>query len=140
MPVAPGRTAREGSHAPSLRILVVDDNVDALEALATLLESDGHDVKTAESAAAALQVASAWQPEVGLLDIGLRGMDGYELASRLRADPALSKLRLVAVTGYGHPEDRSRALAAGFDAHLVKPVEPEVLQQVLALQAAAREA
>ena len=140
MPVAPGRTALEGRHAPALRILVVDDNVDALEALATLLESDGHDVKTAESAAAALQVASAWQPEVGLLDIGLRGMDGYELASRLRADPALSKLRLVAVTGYGHPEDRSRALAAGFDAHLVKPVEPEVLQQVLALQAAAREA
>lgn len=128
-----GRPAFASAARPGL-----DDHADALEAIALLLELDGHDVKAVDSATQALQVAPGWLPDVALLDIGLRGMKGYELARRLRGEPSLSRLRLVAVTGYGHPGDRAQVLAAGFEAHLTKPVEPEVLGRVLAEQASAR--
>lgn len=97
-----------------------------------LLELDGHEVRTAATGVMALQVATSWRPDVGLLDIGLPGMDGYQLARRMRAESALSELRLIAVTGSGHSEDRTLALGAGFDEHLVKPVQWEVIQKAIA--------
>lgn len=122
------------SPAPSpghLRILVVDDNVDAAESIAMLLTLDGHDVRSVHDAQEALDTASTFNPDVVLLDIGLPDMNGYEVARRLRSRQAITHLRLVAVTGYGQQEDRDRALEAGFDQHLVKPVEPEALNAVL---------
>ncbi|MCS0607357.1 PAS domain-containing protein [Massilia solisilvae] len=109
--------------APGLRVLVVDDNPDAARMLAMVLESEGHEVAVENSSAAALRRVATDVPDVCLLDIGLPGMDGYELARRLRALPALAASRLVAVTGYGQPSDRALALQAGFDHHLVKPVD-----------------
>src|SRR4051812_45446960 len=105
-----------GPQTPSLtswRVLVIDDNVDAADSLATFLELVGHEVTTAYTGATGLKAAEALSPEVVVLDIGLPGMDGYEVARRLRSGPAGSALRrLVALTGYGQPADRDRALAA----------------------------
>jgi signal transduction histidine kinase/response regulator RpfG family c-di-GMP phosphodiesterase len=112
------------------RILVVDDNEDAAESLALLLSLDGHEVRTAHDAEQALTVAADLNPEVAILDIGLPGRNGYELAQDLRrtCDGAT---RLIALTGWGQSEDRDRAQDAGFSVHLTKPVDPEVLRQVL---------
>jgi two-component system CheB/CheR fusion protein len=114
------------------RVLVVDDNVDAADSLAILVGLDGHEVVTAHDGFAALQTAQTFHPEIILLDIGLPRMDGYEVARRLRAQARGREFILAAVTGYGHNEDRLRAQEAGFDHHLVKPVDPEVLRQVIA--------
>lgn len=116
----------------SKRILVVDDNTDAVESLALLLELEGHDVRTALDGPAALDLASDFQPEAILLDIGLPGMDGYEVARRLRGRPETSGALIIAITGYGQQEDRALTKAAGFDHHLVKPVDPEELGALLA--------
>jgi CheY-like chemotaxis protein len=105
-------------------VLVVDDNADAAETLATLLAVDGHDVRTAASGAAALVLTRAFTPDIAFLDIGMPGMSGYELARRLRDDPVTADVRLVAVTGWGQAEDRRLAQEAGFDHHLTKPVAP----------------
>jgi signal transduction histidine kinase/DNA-binding response OmpR family regulator len=113
------------------RVLVVDDNVDAAEGMALLLRLSGHEVRTAHDGPSALGAVDAFRPELVLLDIGLPRMDGYEVARRLRARPELAALRLVAITGYGQEEDRQRCKEAGFDQHLVKPVDPQVLQQLL---------
>jgi PAS domain S-box-containing protein len=115
-----------------LRVLVVDDNVDAAESIAMLLSLEGHDVLTAHQAQRALEAVASFRPHVVLLDIGLPGMDGYEVARRLRSSRSCDGIRLVAVTGYGQQSDRERAREAGFDLHLVKPVEPEALQSVMA--------
>jgi predicted ATPase/signal transduction histidine kinase/CheY-like chemotaxis protein len=115
----------------SRRILIVDDNVDAADSLAMLLELDGHSVSTVYGAHEALEAAARTKPDLLFLDIGLPLMDGYEVARRLRSQPSTSSLRLIAVTGYGQKEDRERALAAGFDDHLVKPVTTESLETVL---------
>jgi two-component system CheB/CheR fusion protein len=115
----------------TLRILVVDDNPDAAETLALLLQFGGHDVRTAHEGESALETAYAFRPQVIVLDIGLPKMDGYEVARRLRQDPEMKKLFLVALTGYGQDEDRQRSKDAGFDHHLVKPVDPAELQSVL---------
>jgi PAS domain S-box-containing protein len=117
--------------APPRRVLIVDDNRDAAESLALLLELDGHDTRAVFTPEDALRCVSEQAFDVMLLDIGLPGMDGYEVARRTRGMRGLERMRLVALTGYGQAEDRQRALDAGFDAHLVKPVEPERLQQVL---------
>jgi signal transduction histidine kinase len=114
------------------RILVVDDNQDVAESLAMLLTLDNHDVQSVYTPEHALQTVVSFKPEVVLLDIGLPGIDGYEVARRIRALPGSGNLRLVALTGYGQAEDRLRAQAAGFDDHLVKPVELATLQQSLA--------
>jgi PAS domain S-box-containing protein len=114
------------------RVLVVEDNADAAESLAALLELQGHLVVCAADGEAALERAAALRPEVAILDIGLPGMDGYTLARLLRETPETRACVLVALTGYGQPEDRARATAAGFDAHLVKPVEPTALERVIA--------
>lgn len=104
------------------RILLVDDNQDAVSTLADLLRSVGYDVRTAPDGKAALAALDDFPPEIAILDIGLPGMDGYELARVLRADPRLPSLKLVALTGYGRDIDRSRALVSAFHEHLVKPV------------------
>jgi signal transduction histidine kinase len=105
------------------RILIVDDNVDAAELLAELLRSVGHEVVVAHDGAQALAAVGAFAAELAFLDIGLPAMDGYELASRLRAEHDHT-MRLIALTGYGQDQDRARSAAAGFEAHLVKPVSP----------------
>jgi two-component system CheB/CheR fusion protein len=112
-------------HAGSRRVLVVDDNVDGAESLAILLEHEGHTVRTANDGAEAVVTARTFHPEVVLLDIGLPGMTGYEVARTLRGSRETSKALLIAMTGYGQPEDVGRAKAAGFDHHVVKPVPLE---------------
>lgn len=112
-------------------MLLIDDNEDAAESLAMMLRADGHEVRTGFGAPDALAMALSWQPDVVLLDIGLPGMDGYEVARRLRAAPDGLSLRLVALTGYGQPEDVQRSMAAGFDDHLVKPVGLQALAKAL---------
>ncbi len=114
------------------RILVVDDNVDAAESLRILLSLEGHKVQLAHDGLAALRVAEEIQPEVILLDIGLPRMDGYEVARRLRQLPEMEKVLLVALTGYGQDDDRRRSHEAGFNAHLVKPVDLDALRIALA--------
>jgi PAS domain S-box-containing protein len=113
------------------RVLVVDDNQDAAHALRLLLETDGHRVMVAADGAAGLALAREHRPDVMLLDIGLPTLNGYEVATRIRADPALKGTMLIAVTGYGQMHDRARASASGFDHHLVKPVEFRSLQELL---------
>ena len=113
------------------RILVADDNLDALESLAALLALNGHEVHRAQDGAAALQAAMRHRPEVIFLDIGMPQMDGYEVARRIRAHEWGKELLLIAVTGWGQESDRQRSFAAGFDFHLVKPVDLEKLNQLL---------
>jgi two-component system CheB/CheR fusion protein len=122
------------------RLLVVDDNLDAAESLALLLRAQGHEVRRAHSGPEALEIARDFVPEVLLLDIGLPGMDGYEVARAVRADRALARCHVIAVTGYGRDEDRRRSREAGFDHHLVKPVTLAALQAVMALSPRAAEA
>lgn len=118
--------------APPRRVLIVDDNEDAANSLAMILELGGHETASVYTAADALQRAAAFRPDVVLLDIGLPGMDGYEVALKMRELPGLRNIRLVAVTGYGRSDDRLRARDAGFDDHLTKPVEFAVLERALA--------
>lgn len=113
------------------RVLLIDDNQDAAESLAMVLRADGHEVRTGFGPQDALSLAADWQPDVMLLDIGLPGMDGYEVARRLGATAARSRMRLVALTGYGQPEDIRRSAEAGFDDHLVKPVGLEALARTM---------
>jgi signal transduction histidine kinase len=123
--------ARKARPEAGKRVLVVDDNHDAAATLKEVLEELGYTVETAHDGPSAINTAKAFQPEIGLLDIGLPVMDGYELAQRLRAMPGGAQMRLVAVTGYGQETDRQRSRAAGFDQHLVKPVDLERLHRVL---------
>ncbi|BDT60045.1 hypothetical protein MasN3_35390 [Massilia varians] len=125
-------TAASAGTASSLRVLVVDDNVDAAVTLSMVLEAAGHQTLVEHGALAALERARASAPQVCLLDIGLPEMDGKELARRLRADPVTTDALLVAVTGYGQDSDRRQIMAAGFDHHLVKPVDMERLAAILA--------
>ncbi|HEY6924170.1 MAG TPA: PAS domain-containing protein, partial [Steroidobacteraceae bacterium] len=116
---------------PCRRVLIVDDNADAADTLAVLLNMEGHEAQTVHSGREALVRAESFQPDVVLLDIGLPEMDGYEVARRIRELLGGRAVRLVAVTGYGGPEDRLRTRAAGFDAHLLKPLELATLARVL---------
>ncbi|MDP3911359.1 MAG: PAS domain S-box protein [Gemmatimonadales bacterium] len=131
-PVAPERAVVE---RPALdhrcRILVVDDNHDAADSLAMLLRLSGHDVRTAHDGPEAVAALSAFQPDVALLDLGMPGMTGYELAGAIRRQPNGRDIVLVAVTGWGQEDYRHKSKEAGFDHHLTKPVEFDVLQAVL---------
>ena len=127
-----GSMARQWGTPAAARILVVDDNVDAAETLAAVLRARGHEVRTAFDAPSALECIGDFPPDVAVLDIGLPTMDGYELARRLRADPRVTHLRLVALTGYGRTHDRERGLDAGFDEYLVKPLDPGALDVIVA--------
>ncbi len=136
LPVAiavPAATGREESATPggARRILVVEDNADAALTLRDFLELSGHEVQLAASGADGVQAARDFHPEIVLCDIGLPGMDGFEVAAALRSDPTTSAARLIAVTGYGGDEDRRRSKEAGFDLHLTKPVDPAQLRSVL---------
>jgi PAS domain S-box-containing protein len=116
---------------PSRRILIVDDNKDSAESLAMLMRLLGHDVHTAHDGEAGLHAAAQFDPDIVLLDIGLPRLDGLEVARRLRGDLGLRDALLIAMTGYGQDEDRRRSQGAGFDAHLVKPVDFNELQALL---------
>jgi CheY-like chemotaxis protein len=140
LPLLAGRPADGTQPQPSseatdagskVRVLVVDDNVDAAESIAMLLSLEGYEVRSVHAAAEALDAAQTFQPHLVLLDIGLPGMDGYEVARRLRAQQRVESMRVVAITGYGQQSDRERAREAGFDEHLVKPVDPDALHEVL---------
>ncbi|NML44393.1 PAS domain-containing protein [Ramlibacter sp. G-1-2-2] len=124
--------------AAPLRILVTDDNVDAAESLALLLQFDGHEVAVCYSGEQALAAVERIVPDICILDVGLPDMTGLELARRLRTLPALRQSLFIALTGYGQPHDRVATAEAGFDHHLVKPVEPVALNALLAGRAAAR--
>ena len=119
------------SHGISRRVLVVDDNVDAANSIAKILRLFGHDVQCAYDGVSALTQADRVRPEVIVLDIGLPGMDGYEVARRLRAGKLFVRTPLIALTGYGQDEDRARSRDAGFDHHLTKPVDPEKLHEIV---------
>jgi PAS domain S-box-containing protein len=123
--------ASASAHRP-LRVLVVDDSEDTAETMGTLLEMAGHTIQVAHSGPAALEAAAAFRPDVILLDIGLPGLDGYQVAQRLREDPVLKDVILIAASGYGQAEDLRRSKEAGIDRHLVKPVDPRELQEILA--------
>ncbi|MBV8145944.1 MAG: response regulator [Gammaproteobacteria bacterium] len=129
---SPGEEPALAAKSPAARILIVDDNRDAADSLAALLALEDHTIERVYSAAAALQRAAEFRPEVILLDIGLPEMDGYEVARRLRMLPGLRESRLIAVTGYGQPQDRERARAAGFDEHLIKPVSSASVARAIA--------
>jgi signal transduction histidine kinase/ActR/RegA family two-component response regulator len=124
----------EPSRVLSLRVLVVDDNVSSAQSLAMVLKLDGHEVQVSHDGAAALESVRRFRPEVVLMDIGLPGMDGYEVARRLRQDAELARgiVLLAAVTGYAEDEARRRSREAGFDHHLVKPIDPDGVLALLA--------
>ena len=139
LPVVAVATARRELPDPAfikaqqpLRVLVVDDNHDGADSLAMMLQALGHEVRTAYDGHAGAEAAVDWHPDVALLDIGLPGINGYELARALRDSDTTRHTTLVAVTGWGQPEDRIRSAQAGFDQHLVKPVDPAHLRALLA--------
>jgi signal transduction histidine kinase len=137
LPAVPASSAKRkndaaGGPAPARRVLVVDDNVDSADSLAELLRVWGHEVQAVYNGSQALAAAPAFRPELALLDIDMPDMSGYELARQLRTRDGLDGTAYVALTGYGQEEDRRRSTAAGFRAHLVKPVDPEGLRQLLA--------
>jgi CheY-like chemotaxis protein len=113
------------------RLMVIDDNKDAAESMSMLLELWGHEVVCAYDGRTALEAAVKYHPDAVFLDIGLPGMDGYEIAERLRELPESARAVLIAITGYGQDEDRRRSHDAGIDHHLVKPVAPETLHNLL---------
>jgi CheY-like chemotaxis protein len=128
----PTPTDSAGSAARSLRVLLVDDHPATRRTFGRLLEVLGNQLYTAHDGPSTLEAALAFQPDVVLLDIGLPGMDGYEVAKWMRQELTLQNTVLVAVTGYGQESDRQRSQEAGFDHHLVKPLDIDALQQLLA--------
>ena len=114
------------------RILVVDDNHDSALSLAMMLSIMGHDTRTAHDGESAVATAESFLPEVVLLDIGLPKLNGYEVAQRIRQHPWGTSMFLIAVTGWGQEEDRQRSAEVGLNVHMVKPVEPAVLEKLLA--------
>ena len=124
-------SSTEASPAGPKRVLLVDDNVDAVESMEILLQAFGYEVSTAIHPDLALAQLETFAPTVAVIDIGLPGMDGYQLAAEIRRRLAGKPMRLIAFTGYGGADDIAKAAAAGFDAHLVKPVEIDRLLAVL---------
>jgi two-component system CheB/CheR fusion protein len=124
------RTATASMPARRLKVLIVEDNRDAAETLASILKLWGHTVETAFEGTGALEVAERFEPDVIVSDLGLPGMDGFDLARQLRRQPAFGRVVLVAMSGYGREEDKRRALEAGFDHHLVKPPDLTVLSEL----------
>jgi CheY-like chemotaxis protein len=119
-------------HTPR-RILVLDDNTDAADSLARLLALRQHDVRVAHNGRDALQIGSEFQPEIAILDLGMPGIDGFAVAKELRASANGSSIKLVALTGWGGPDDRQRTQATGFDHHFVKPITIEALESITAV-------
>jgi CheY-like chemotaxis protein len=117
---------------PSKRILVVDDSQVQAKSLSMLLELMGHEVRLAHDGPSALQISTEFLPDVALIDVGLPGMSGYEVARRIREQPELRHIVLIAQTGWGREEDREESRAAGFDHHLPKPIDHQLLEKILA--------
>jgi CheY-like chemotaxis protein len=134
--IGKGATPSARDRADGRQVLVVDDNVDAAEMLGMVLREQGHRVLVVHDPVAALKAARSFRPEVAVLDIGLPVMDGYELAARLRVELGAHACRLIALTGYGQETDRVRSLGAGFEAHLVKPVDFAQLAALVGARAA----
>ena len=131
---AKGRPARSRSATgvnPSRRVLVVEDNLDAVHSLAFLLRQDGHIVEYAINGYVAVDIAKKFRPDIILLDLGLPGLEGFEVCSRLKGEPQLKHTRVVAVTAYNSDEDRIRSRAAGCDAHIPKPYDPQRLLAIV---------
>jgi CheY-like chemotaxis protein len=124
--------AMDQSPPSNPQVLVIEDNLDAARTLGTVLTLWGYRVQLAHTGPDGVKAAQASRPQIVLCDIGLPGMDGYEVARTLRATPDTRNARLIAITGYGREEDSRRAREAGFDVHLVKPVEPTTLRRRLA--------
>jgi CheY-like chemotaxis protein len=127
----PPQTERALPTGAVLRVLIVDDNVDAAAALELLLQVSGHLVRVAHTGPSGLAAAIDFRPDVVLLDIGLPEMDGWKVAERIRQQPILDDIVLIAMTGYGQTTDRQRSQRAGFDHHFVKPVQSAQLRQLL---------
>jgi PAS domain S-box-containing protein len=127
----PATGARVGAKPLACRVLVVEDSADARLGLQLLLQQSGHSVETAVDGQDGLAKLRRFRPDVALIDVGLPGMDGYELARMARSQPETRDIRLIAITGYGQAADKHRALDAGFDLHLAKPVDPLALQELL---------
>jgi CheY-like chemotaxis protein len=119
-------------HGMQRKILIADDNVDAAESLAMLLQLEGHDVTVVHDGHEAIAAFDSVRPDVALLDIGMPGRDGYEIARHIRRSPQGRSVMLIAVTGWGQDSDKTQALQSGFNHHFTKPVEPEVLTALLA--------
>jgi CheY-like chemotaxis protein len=115
-----------------LRVLVVDDNVDTVFSFSMLLKASGHDVRPAHDGPTAVQAALDYRPDVVFLDIGLPGLNGYEVAKQIRQHPVLKSVVLIALSGYGQDSDRQTSLQAGFNHHLVKPARLAEILQILA--------
>lgn len=128
---APAPEAVEGKPARRLRILIIDDNRDFAEALQMFFELHGHDAVAAFSGTEGVQAALVSPPDAVICDLGLPELNGFEVVTELRARAATANVRIIAVTGYGDDDDRRRTAAAGFDAHLVKPVEGSEILAVL---------
>jgi signal transduction histidine kinase len=128
--VAPPAPAGRGEHGKP-RVLLIEDNDDGREMMSMMLNGYGYDVEAAADGLLGLSAALSYQPDLALVDIGLPGIDGYEVARRLRADPATREIKLIALTGYGLAEDLRRVMEAGFDRHLVKPVDIDQLMEVI---------
>ena len=126
-------TALTAKRVPSLarRIVIADDNQDMADSLKVLLEHDGHVVHATQDGEGAIELARSVKPDFLLLDIGMPKLNGYDVARHIRAQPWGREMRLVAITGWGQPEDQSRAIEAGFDYHLTTPVPLELLAEVL---------
>ena len=130
----PGAGAAAFSANHDFRILLIDDNYDAIDSMGALLTLLDYDIRTAENAEVALSIAASFQPHLVLSDIGLPGMDGYQLAPELRRVAGERKLVLAAATGYGLASDKKKAREAGFDYHLVKPLDADMLIDFVARQ------
>jgi CheY-like chemotaxis protein len=115
-----------------LTVLIADDNADAAESLALLLDLEGHEVRTVGDGRQALALAEAWRPRVALLDIGMPGLNGYQLATALRATDWGQRMLLIALTGWGQSDDQAKARDAGFDHHCTKPVDADQLLALIA--------
>ena len=148
LPLAPDQAAKIVSpypeppplpaELPPLRIMIIDDNVDAVESLGRLLKASGHDVRVYYRGEEALENAGVFQPQVVILDVAMPVMDGFEVARRFRRRKDLGRMTLIALSGYGQEADRERTRQAGFDEHLVKPADVDELERILQRAAAAQ--
>jgi CheY-like chemotaxis protein len=129
---APAAQPAKAAASPGKRILIVDDNLDACETLAMMLELLGQQTRQAHEGTGALRAAQEYQPELIFMDIGLPGLTGHEVAERMRGELGMKDTYIVALSGYGTEEDRRKSLFAGFDNHYVKPLDPSVLPGILA--------
>jgi two-component system CheB/CheR fusion protein len=124
--------ARQNSYSTNpRRVLVVEDNLDTVHTLSMLLREMGHEVKFAINGYAGVDIARSFRPEFVFLDLGLPGMDGFEVCKRLKAEPGMEKTRIIAITGYAQDEYRKRSQEAGCEIHLVKPLDPRFLDSLL---------